>query len=171
MELHWGPNCQLYVTPVGPEEVCVALISRDPALRLDAALRAFPPVEERLAVEALCDRVGILREGRLVEMVLVHQMRHLSALSVEATVDGPVPDLSAVPGVSAVEVTGQALRCHVRGPIEPLLKVLAVANVTQLLSREPSLEELFLGPVRTQTARPERGTPRCRLNGAVPGTR
>ncbi len=95
-------------------------------------------------VEALCDRVGILREGRLVEMGTLDQMRHLSALSVEATVDGPVPDLSAVPGVSAVEVTGQALRCHVRGPIEPLLKVLAVANVTQLLSREPSLEELFL---------------------------
>ena len=35
-------------------------------------------------------------------------------------------------------------RCHVRGPIAPLLTVLAGANVTELLSREPSLEELFL---------------------------
>lgn len=49
MELHWGPHCQLYVTPVGPAEVCVALISRDPTLRLDLALSAFPRVARRLA--------------------------------------------------------------------------------------------------------------------------
>ena len=48
MELHWGTRCQLYVTPVGSEEVCVALISRDPGLRLDEALREFPEVAERL---------------------------------------------------------------------------------------------------------------------------
>ena len=36
------------------------------------------------------------------------------------------------------------VRCHVRGPVAPLLTVLAGANVTELLSREPSLEELFL---------------------------
>jgi flavin-dependent dehydrogenase len=49
MELHWGARCQLYVTPVGLEEVCVALISRDPGLRLDEALREFPEVAERLS--------------------------------------------------------------------------------------------------------------------------
>ena len=48
MELHWGTRCQLYVTPIGPEEVCVALISRDRGLRLDEALREFPEVAERL---------------------------------------------------------------------------------------------------------------------------
>ena len=53
-------------------------------------------------VEALCDRVGILREGVLVEMGTLAQLRHLSALTVEATFDGSVPDLSTVPGVSAV---------------------------------------------------------------------
>lgn len=52
MELHWGPNCQLYVTPVGRTEVCVALISRDPKLRLDQALSAFPHVAARLAKAA-----------------------------------------------------------------------------------------------------------------------
>ena len=51
-------------------------------------------------VEALCDRVAILRDGRLVEMGTLAEMRHLAALTVEATFDGPVPDLSAVPGVS-----------------------------------------------------------------------
>ena len=42
MELHWGRNCQIYVTPVGGEEVCVALISSSPQLRLDDALAEFP---------------------------------------------------------------------------------------------------------------------------------
>ena len=95
-------------------------------------------------VEALCDRVGILRDGRLVEMGTLAEMRHLSALTVEATFDGTIPDLSVVPGVSAVEVDGSMVRCQVRGSIEPLVKVLAAAGVTELLSREPSLEELFL---------------------------
>ena len=95
-------------------------------------------------VEALCDRVGILRNGILVEMGTLAEMRHLSALSVEVTVDGPVPDVSGVPGVSAVEIAGRVLRCQVRGSIGPLMKVLAEAGVTRLLSREPSLEELFL---------------------------
>ena len=48
MELHWGSRGQLYITPVGPEQVCVALISRDPSLRLDEALRDFPEVSRHL---------------------------------------------------------------------------------------------------------------------------
>ena len=111
-------------------------------------------------VEALCDRVGILRQGKLVEMGTLAQMRHLAALTVEAAFDGPVPDLSGVPGVGAVEVNGQVVRCHVRGPLTPLLKALATANVTELQSREPSLEELFLaqygGEGQSQDA--QRGT-------------
>ena len=95
-------------------------------------------------VEALCDRIGILREGVLVEMGTLQEMRHLSAFTVEATFDGPVPDLSRVPGVSSVEVVGHLVRCQVRGTVEPLLQVLAASGVQQLLSREPSLEELFL---------------------------
>src|SRR5580692_6879820 len=95
-------------------------------------------------VEALCDRVGILRAGKLVELGTLAQLRHLSALTVQATFDRAVPDLSRVPGVTSVTVDGQVVRCHVRGPVAPLLTALAGANVTELLSREPSLEELFL---------------------------
>ena len=95
-------------------------------------------------VEALCDRVGILRAGKLIEMGTLSEMRHLSALTVEATLDGPIPDLSAVPGVGSVEIEGHMVRCQVRGSIEPLLQVLTNSGVTQLVSREPSLEELFL---------------------------
>jgi ABC-2 type transport system ATP-binding protein len=95
-------------------------------------------------VEALCNRVGILRAGRLVEMGTMAELRHLSALSVEATFDGSVPDLSRVPGVSVVQVDGQVVRCQVSGSVEPLLRVLAAVGVHEMLSREPSLEELFL---------------------------
>jgi len=95
-------------------------------------------------VEALCDRVGILRAGRLAELGTLGELRHLAAVTVEATFDGPVPDVNGVPGVRAVEVTGRVLRCQVRGSVDPLLKVLATGRVRELLSREPSLEELFL---------------------------
>ncbi len=95
-------------------------------------------------VEALCDRIGILREGSLVEMGTLAEMRHLAALTVEVTFDGPVPDLTRVPGVTSLEVQGQVARCHVQGSPQPLLQVLAASRVHELLSREPSLEELFL---------------------------
>ena len=71
-------------------------------------------------------------------------MRHLSSLTVEATFDGTVPDLSGVPGVGGIQVTGRVLRCQVQGSVQPLIKVLATSAVHELLSREPSLEELFL---------------------------
>jgi ABC-2 type transport system ATP-binding protein len=71
-------------------------------------------------------------------------MRHLSALQVEAELDGPVPDVSGVPGVRAIDAEGNRLRCQVTGPIEPLLEVLVRAGVRHLTSTEPSLEELFL---------------------------
>ena len=95
-------------------------------------------------VEALCDQVGILRNGRLVELGTLASMRHLSALTVETTFAGPVPDLSGVPGVISEHTDGRVVRLQLRGSIAPLLKVLATSEVTELLSREPSLEELFL---------------------------
>ena len=49
MEVHWGPGCQIYATPVSPHEVCVALISRDSRVRLDEALQAFPRLSQLLA--------------------------------------------------------------------------------------------------------------------------
>lgn len=48
MELHWGKQCQVYITSVDPSQICVALISRDPALRLDDAVLQFPALCERL---------------------------------------------------------------------------------------------------------------------------
>lgn len=49
MELHWGDNSQIYVTPIGRGEICLALVSSDPHLRLDRALAGFPELAARLA--------------------------------------------------------------------------------------------------------------------------
>jgi ABC-2 type transport system ATP-binding protein len=95
-------------------------------------------------VEALCDRVAILREGRLVEIGTLEQMRHLSALTVEVLFDNEPPDLAGVPGVIRAEVSGRRVQLQVQGPIEALIAALAGTGVRELLSREPSLEELFL---------------------------
>lgn len=96
-------------------------------------------------VEALCGRVAILRAGRLVEVGSLDSMRLRHALTVEAAFDGaPVPDLSVVPGVSGVGVEDGVVRCRVDGPVGPLLSALADAGATRVISREPSLEELFL---------------------------
>jgi ABC-2 type transport system ATP-binding protein len=105
-------------------------------------------------VEALCDRVAILREGRLVEIGTLEQMRHLSALTVEALFDGAPPDLAGVPGVTHVVVDGLRVRLQVHGPIGPLLSALAGTGVRELLSREPSLEELFLAHYGDGTSGP-----------------
>jgi len=48
MELHWGDHCQVYVTPVSREEVCVAMVSSSPKVRLDDALAEFPELCARL---------------------------------------------------------------------------------------------------------------------------
>jgi ABC-2 type transport system ATP-binding protein len=95
-------------------------------------------------VEALCDRVGILRAGQLVELGTLTEMRHLSALTVVATFTDKPPKVDHLEGVSAVHVVGHQLVCQVQGPIEPLLKIITAAHPKNLLSREPSLEELFL---------------------------
>ena len=95
-------------------------------------------------VEALCDRIAILRSGELLEIGTLAEMRHLSALSIQATFDGPPPDIGDLPGVSGVQIDGRSLRCEVSGSVQPLLSVLASAGVRDLLSTRPSLEELFL---------------------------
>src|SRR3989440_2835239 len=69
-------------------------------------------------VEVVCDRVAILRQGRLVETGTLAELRHLAALSVEATLTGPAPDLSGVPGVSHVRLDGNRLSCQVQGSVE-----------------------------------------------------
>jgi ABC-2 type transport system ATP-binding protein len=95
-------------------------------------------------VEALCDRVGILRDGRLVDEGTLAELRHLGAQTIEVTFPGPAPALPALPGVKTEGAGPNALRFEVSGSVGPLVAALAEHPVATLTSREPSLEEIFL---------------------------
>ena len=96
-------------------------------------------------VEALCDRVGILRSGALVEVGTLDDLRRLKSTEVAiAFATTPVPDLSGLAGVEVVGVDGVNVTLRLRGEPTELLRALAPHEVTSLDIREPSLEELFL---------------------------
>ena len=48
VEVHWGPGCQIFLTPTGDDEICIALLSHDPQLRIERALTYFPEVAKHL---------------------------------------------------------------------------------------------------------------------------
>jgi ABC-2 type transport system ATP-binding protein len=96
-------------------------------------------------VESVCDRVAILRAGRLVEVATIADLRRLHRTEVEAAFSDPAPDLGAVAGVDSVEaLSGNRLRFVLTGPPGPALRALAASDVTTLAVREPTLEEIFL---------------------------
>lgn len=95
-------------------------------------------------VEELCDRICVLRDGKLIESGTLDDLRHLSAVTIEATFKHTPPDVNNIKNVTSVEVRDHFLRCNVHGPVDDLLTVLAKAKPISLLSRKPSLEELFL---------------------------
>ncbi|MCZ7436692.1 ABC transporter ATP-binding protein [Micromonospora sp. WMMC241] len=95
-------------------------------------------------VEAVCDRVAILRAGRLVDVATVEALRRLHRTEVTVRFTGSAPDLRDVAGVEIVAQDGGMLRFAMSGPAAPALRALAAADVTALTVREPSLEEIFL---------------------------
>jgi ABC-2 type transport system ATP-binding protein len=95
-------------------------------------------------VEAVCDRVAMLRAGRLIESGRLDVLRGLAAVHVHATLDGPPPDLARIAGLSNLTVDGNTVECDVIGTMEPLLAALTRVGVQRMTTREPSLEELFV---------------------------
>ncbi len=95
-------------------------------------------------VEALCDTVAVLRAGKLVEQGTLSELRHLAAVTVEATFASKPPAVDHLKGIKNVRVTGNHLTCQVHGSIDELLSEVAKAHPISFFSREPSLEELFL---------------------------
>jgi ABC-2 type transport system ATP-binding protein len=112
----------------------------------DRGQTVFLSSHQLAEVEAVCDRVAILRAGRLAEIASIDQLRGLHRAEVTVSYTGaPPPDLDTIPGVDAIEQTGVGrLRFSLIGPPAPALRALAAAEVTALAIREPSLEEIFL---------------------------
>ena len=97
-------------------------------------------------VEKTCDRVGIIREGRLVKVDRVGALRDLAHHQVELRFAGEVPvaAFSGLPGVSEVAADDHVLRMRVSGSITPVVREAARYELLDFVSREPSLEETFL---------------------------
>ena len=97
-------------------------------------------------VEHLCDRVGIVREGRLLALESIAALKERALQRLEIDFVGPVPaDLFAgVPGVRDLTITDGRLRCTVLGSVDALVKRAATCEVRTIRSIEPSLEEIFL---------------------------
>jgi len=105
-------------------------------------------------VEKSCDRVGIIREGRLVKVDSVAALRDLAHHQVELRFSGPVPlaEFEALPGVSDVAAEDHVLRLRVSGAITPVVQAAARHELLDFVSREPSLEETFLAQYGRETA-------------------
>ena len=106
-------------------------------------------------VEKLCDRVSIVRQGKIVQSGTLDDLRHLTRTSVEATTNRPVSGLEELPGVHDVRVEpaatdpegsgATAVRFSVDGPhMDRAVSRLAEFGVRSLLSHPPTLEELML---------------------------
>jgi ABC-2 type transport system ATP-binding protein len=97
-------------------------------------------------VEKSCDRVAIIREGRLVKVDTVEGLRDLAHHQVELRFAGPVPAtaFATLAGVSDVHVDDHVLRLRVSGAITPVVQAAAKYELLDFVSREPSLEETFL---------------------------
>jgi ABC-2 type transport system ATP-binding protein len=97
-------------------------------------------------VEKTCDRVAIIRDGRLVKVDRVEALRDLAHHQVELRFAGEVPvaAFSALPGVSDVTADEHVLRMRVSGSITPVVREAARYDLLDFVSREPSLEETFL---------------------------
>ena len=101
-------------------------------------------------VEQVCDRVGIVREGHLATVAPLGELAGMHVRRIEIEFGGPPPveRLRAVHGVDELTVAGRTVTAMYRGSFEPLLAALSGEAVTTFDSREPSLEEIFLGYYR-----------------------
>ena len=97
-------------------------------------------------VEALCDRVGFIRDGRLVRVAPVQELLGMRVHEFVAECADPLPAdaLAGVLGVSEVTVAGATVRGVMRGDVDALMKALARYHVRSFTSHVPSLSEVFL---------------------------
>jgi ABC-2 type transport system ATP-binding protein len=108
-------------------------------------------------VERTCDRVAIIRDGRIVRLDTVDGVRALAAHEVELRFAAPVAAkaFEAIEGVTNVVVEGRTLRMLVTGPIAEVVRLAGQHELVDFVSREPSLEEVFLSEYAARRA----GTP------------
>jgi beta-exotoxin I transport system ATP-binding protein len=97
-------------------------------------------------VERLCDRVAIIREGRLVAVEDIGDLKMRSVRTIQLHFTGPAPAeaFASLPGVQVVSAARDSVELRVQGPVDPVIKTAARYEVVDVQSHEPSLEDAFL---------------------------
>jgi ABC-2 type transport system ATP-binding protein len=113
-------------------------------------------------VEVLCDRVSIIRRGRIVERGTLEELRHLTRTTVVAETDRPADALVGLPGVHELERDGSQVRFDADAAhLDAVMRALADLGIRSLRSHPPTLEQLFLRHY-------DEGDGRAALQGAAP---
>ncbi|WP_420903370.1 hypothetical protein [Streptomyces boncukensis] len=96
-------------------------------------------------VEKLCDRVSIIRLGKIVQSGTLSEMRHLTRTTIEAETHRPVEGLDGLPGVHDVRTEGGRVHFAVDGgQLDEAVRHLSALGIRSLTSHPPTLEELML---------------------------
>ncbi|MEI8412468.1 MULTISPECIES: ABC transporter ATP-binding protein [unclassified Kribbella] len=96
-------------------------------------------------VEALCDRISIIRRGKVVETGTLSDLRHLTRTSIHAELAGSPNGLASLPGVHDLDVEGNRVRCEVdTAQLDAVMRQLSASGIKSLVAQPPTLEELFL---------------------------
>ena len=104
-------------------------------------------------VEALCDRVSIIRAGRTVESGTLTELRHLTRTAVTVETESPAIGLGSVVGLHDLMEDGTRARFDVDAPqLDAALRVLTAAGVRSLTCTPPTLEDIFLRHYGSESA-------------------
>jgi ABC-2 type transport system ATP-binding protein len=95
-------------------------------------------------VQRLCDRVGIIKEGRLIEISDIRAMRQDRYKKITVTGAGLKSAQFALPGVTQLESSAEGIRFFYKGNINTILRQLARLEMTDVTIEEPTLEEIFM---------------------------
>src|SRR5271157_975267 len=97
-------------------------------------------------VEKVCDRVGIIRQGKLVNVETIESLKSHSVRQLEIHFAAPVPKekFINIPGVRDIVIRDNLLTCTVVGSLDALVKAAARFEVANIISHEPSLEDIFM---------------------------
>ena len=96
-------------------------------------------------VEHLCDKVGIIREGKIVETGTLSEMQHLSRVKMDIITEKPVEGLEQIKGVHNITKENEGLSFQVDNKaVSEVISLISKYGVTKLNSAPPSLEDMFM---------------------------
>ncbi len=126
------------------QEEFLALVSEE----RERGCAVFLSSHELDEVERVCDRVGIVRDGRLIATERIADLLGRALRRVRAEFASTVPDLGSVPGVVDLRTGGSRAEFSVTGDLGPVIRAIAGAELTDLEVTRPTLEEVFLSYYR-----------------------